>query len=348
MIGFNVLGFLISWATFLGIYSILSISLNLEVGFTGIVNFGKVAFYAIGAYIAATVSTYTILMLYNIRAAPYTTEGIIALGKYEYLNPFLDAGLFLLAIVLGFAISGIVGYLLTYPVLRVGPEFVGMTLLAFGELLRIFFQNYQPAGGSKGLMSIPHPLGWLRTPLIKDGLYTLIVLGFLVLIYLYSQKLVNSPFGRLLKAVRDDEVAALCLGKHVPRVKATILFISSGFAGIAGVLMAFYLSAINPNMFMAVVTFNIWGMVILGGMANNLGAIVGAAILTFIDRALTFVTPNLGITIITPDYIRWMSIGLLITLVLLFWPRGMVPEKPVETPPLKLIKKRGDRNEHNA
>ncbi len=340
MISFDVIGFLISWGTFLGIYSILSISLNLEVGYTGIANFGKVAFYALGAYMAAITTTYVMLWINGVAAAPYTTQGIIALGNLGPKNPLLDIGLFLASLVMGFLVAGVTGYLLSYPTLRVGPAFTGIVLLSFGELLRIFLQNYGPVGGSKGISGIPHPLIWLPDPRLRSGIYLLIVLGILAGIYLYSEKLVNSPFGRVLKAIRDDEIAALCLGKHVPKTKATTLFIGSGFAGIAGVLMAYYLSSVNPNMFVATVTFNIWGMVILGGMANNKGAILGAGIITFIDRALTFVTPNLGITLITPDYIRWMVVGLAIVLVLLFLPQGLIPEKPIKTPAIELLKER--------
>ncbi len=329
---FDVLGFLVSWGTFLGIYAILAVSLNLEVGLTGMANFGKVAFYGIGAYLAASLSVYAVLAVYHVAAAPYTTEGIIALGKYGGASPALDLGIFAASLVLGFIIAGCVGYLLTYPTLRVGPAFLGITLLAFGELLRIFLLNYQPLGASKGLSGIPHPFLWIPDPVLRERLYVLVVLGFLAVTLWFAERITNSPFGRVLKAVRDDEVAALCMGKHVPRVKATVLFIGSGMAGVAGVLLAFYMSSVNPNMFVPAVTFNIWAMVILGGMGNNKGAVVGAAIITFVDRILTFITPNLGITIITPDYVRWMIVGILIVLVLMFMPGGLVPEKPIKTP----------------
>lgn len=80
-------------------------------------------------------------------------------------------------------------------------------------------------------------------------------------------------------------------------------------------------------------------MVILGGLANNKGAILGAGIVTFVDRILTFVTPNLGISAITPDYMRWMVVGLLIVLVLMFLPKGLIPEKPIDTPVWKAVRK---------
>ncbi len=332
MIGFDILGFLVSWGTFFGIYAILAISLNLEVGYTGMANFGKVAFYGIGAYLAASISVYTILAVHHVAAAPYTTEGIIALGKLAPQSPGLVLALFIASLLLGFLLAGVVGYLLTYPTLRVGPAFLGIVLLSFGELMRIFLQNYQPLGASKGLTGIPHPFIWIHDPVWRERGFVLLVLGLLALTYWYSQRVSNSPFGRVLRAIRDDEVAALCLGKHVPRVKATVLFIGSGFAGLAGVLLAYYTSSINPNNFVPTVTFNIWAMVILGGMGNNKGAVLGAGIITFVDRMLTFITPNLGITLITPDYVRWMVVGLLIVLVLMFLPGGLIPEKPIKTP----------------
>jgi branched-chain amino acid transport system permease protein len=164
-------------------------------------------------------------------------------------------------------------------------------------------------------------------------------MGLVALTYVVVHRLVNSPLGRTLRAIRDDEIAALCLGKHVPRTKATILFIGSGFAGVAGVLLAYYLTSVNPNMFVPLVTFNVWAMIILGGIGNLRGSLLGAAIITFVDRALTFVTPQLGVAVISPDYLRWVVVGLLIVVVLLVNPKGLLPERPIKTPALDEIAK---------
>ncbi|MEM0026241.1 MAG: branched-chain amino acid ABC transporter permease, partial [Zestosphaera sp.] len=120
-------------------------------------------------------------------------------------------------------------------------------------------------------------------------------------------------------------------------IKATILFIGSGFAGMAGVLLAYYLTSVNPNMFVPAVTFNVWAMIILGGFGNLKGSLLGAAIITFVDRVLTFVTPQLGVTVISPDYLRWVIVGLLIVIVLLVNPKGLLPEKPIKTPALDVV-----------
>lgn len=342
MITFDVVGFLVSWLTLFGIYSILSLSLNVESGVSGITNFGKVIFYGVGAYISATITTYLILILNGVDVSetpPYNVNGVILLGQLGNKTPLLNVGLLLLSVILAFVASGLLGYVLTYPILRVGPAFVGFTLLSSGELMRIFLLHYEPVGASKGLMAIPTPFGWVSDGRTRDLAFLGLVLGFLALTYVVSDRLVNSPLGRTLKAIRDDEIAALCLGKHVPRIKATILFIGSGFAGVAGVLLAYYLTSVNPNMFVPAVTFNVWAMIILGGFGNLKGSLLGAAIITLVDRALTFVTPQLGLTVISPDYLRWVIVGLLIVVVLLVNPKGLLPEKPVKTPALEEVRK---------
>jgi branched-chain amino acid transport system permease protein len=342
MIGFDIIGFMISWLTLFGIYSILAITLNVESGISGITNFGKVVFYGIGAYVSAALTTYLILVLNGVNVSeipPYNINGVILLGELGNKNLVLNIGLFMLAIILSFIIAGAIGYLLTYPILRVGPEFVGFTLLSSGELIRIFLLHYEPVGASKGLMAIPNPFGWVPDSRIRQVLYLMLVLGFLALTFITMKKLVDSPLGRTLKAMRDDETAALCMGKHVPKVKATVLFIGSGFSGIAGVLLSYYFTSVNPNMFVPSVTFNAWAMIILGGLGNLMGSLLGAAIITLVDRALTFIIPLLGITIISPDYLRWLIVGLLLVIVLLVNPRGLLPEKPIKTPASKELEK---------
>ncbi|MBO3757591.1 MAG: branched-chain amino acid ABC transporter permease [Thermoproteota archaeon] len=324
----DVVGFLVSWITLFSIYSILSISLNLEAGYTGISNFGKAAFYGIGAFFAAVISLSAFLMLNGLSYPLYSLETIISMGTLSKQNPILSILIFLFTVVLAFFVSGIAGYMVSYPTLRVGPAFLGITVLSFGELLRIFLRNFQPTGGTYGLAGIPHPFAFIQDPAVKDFMFMLVTLVILAIMYIFSEKFVNSPYGRIMKSIREDEIASLCLGKDVPKIKAQVLFIGSGMAGVAGALLAYYMGSINPDIFVPSLTFEVWAMVILGGLANNKGALLGAGIITFLNRAsviLNFTFQNLPIDV---NYIRWMIVGLLIVASLLFKPEGLIPEDP--------------------
>lgn len=328
---------MLSWATIFSIYSILTMSLNLEVGYTGMTNFGKVAFFGIGAFAASSIGIWSFLVAFKLTYSLYGLDTIIALGKLAAVNPALNIAIFLLSLVVAFIIAGIFGYLITYPTLRVGPAFLGITVLSFGELMRIFLRHFEPTGGAYGLMGLPHPFAWVTNSVYKNFLFVTLALIIVFAIYLFSQRLVNSPYGRVMKCIREDEIAALCLGKNVIRWKAQVLFIASGFSGVAGALLVFYTGFVSPDLFIPSTTFDIWAMVILGGMANNRGALLGTAVITMLDRAtaiLNFIIPWFPID---PNYIRWMFTGILIIVVLMFRPSGLLPEKRLETPAWEVI-----------
>lgn len=338
----EILSFIMAWLIYFAIYAILAITLNLEAGTAGVVNFGKVAFFGLGAYIGAIVNTYLLLLLAGVdisKYPPYTAEGVIELGRIAVNNPILVLGVFALSLILAFLIVGIFGYLLTYPIIRVGSGFVGFTLLSVGEVLRAIYINSEFVGGVQGMLGIPQPFIWVGNPFISDLCYMVVALLFFALTYWLAYRLINSPLGRTLRAIRDDDTAALCLGKDVPRIKSMVLFISSGLSGVAGALYASYISSVNPQMFGMLVTFNIWAMIIIGGLGSPLGAIAGTFILTLIERVLAFITPLLGSLPFSSDYLRPIIIGLIMTIVLIRYPKGIFPEKPIKTPAIDVLRK---------
>ncbi len=335
----DILGFLLSWLTFLAIYTILSLSLNLEYGFAGQANFGKVAFYAIGGYTASVFSISLFLRVYGLGYALHELDTLIVMGKLVPKDPVLDVVSFVASLVLAFVISGAIGYLIAYPTLRVGPEFVGITILSFGELLRVFLSNYQTLGGPYGLGGIPNPFSWINDVVTKNVCYTVTVIVLSALIYLFLQRLVNSPYGRALKAVREDESASLSFGKNVQKLRSQVFFIGSGLAGIAGALYAHYATFVSPDNFIPSVTFDVWTIVILGGKGNNKGVVVGAILLTLVDRltsVLYFLFPGFPID---PNFIRWMLMGLILVVALIFRPEGLLREGSTETIAWKVLAK---------
>jgi len=338
----DIISFITAWLTYFAIYSIVAITLNLEAGTAGIVNFGKVAFFGLGAYIGAIINTYLLLMAAGVdpyKCPPYTSEGVIELTRIAASEPGLVIGIFILSLVLSFLITGLFGYFLTYPIIRVGSGFVGFALLSVGEVLRAIYINTEFVGGIHGMLGIPQPFTWIRNPLISDLCYMVLTVFFFILTYMLAHRIINSPLGRSLRAIRDDDIAALCLGKDVPRMKSKILFISSGLTGVAGALYASYFSSVNPQMFVILITFNIWAMIIIGGLGNPLGSVLGALILSLIERILAFITPIIGGLPFSPDYLRPIIIGTLMVTVLIKYPRGMLPEKPIKTPAMELLKR---------
>ncbi|MBS7625131.1 MAG: branched-chain amino acid ABC transporter permease [Candidatus Bathyarchaeia archaeon] len=328
---FDIVSFLVSWFPIFSIYAILALCLNMEIGYTGMANFGLVAFYAIGAFVAGYTSMTIFLSFYGYNYPIYSLDAIITMGKIAGRTPWLNISVFILSLILAFLVAGLAGYLVSFPTLRVGPAFLGITILSFGEMLRVFMKHFQPTGGSYGLLGIPHPFAWVSDPLIKNLLFVIVTLVILILVFIYFELLANSPYGRALKSIREDEIASLCLGKPVPRIKAELLFVASGVSGIAGALYVFYLGSVAPDMFVTAVTFEVWSMVILGGRGNNMGAILGALIFSLLNRAtaiLNFIFLDL---LIDPNYIRWMITGILIIIVLMYRPKGILAEKTVKT-----------------
>lgn len=340
---FDLIGFLISWLTLFGIYAILALCLNMEIGYTGMANFGLVAFFGIGAFVASYTSMSIFLSFYGYDYPVYSLDAIIAIGKVAGRTPWLNIAVFLFSLALSFLVAGLSGYLISYPTLRVGPAFLGITILSFGEMLRVFMKHFTPTGGAYGILGIPHPFAWVSDPALKNLSFLVLTLAILAGTLVYFELLANSPYGRVLKSIREDEVASLCIGKPVPKIKAELLFVASGISGVAGALYAFYLGSVTPDMFITTVTFEVWSMVILGGRGNNFGSLLGTLVFTLLNRAtsvLNFMLPGL---LIDPNYIRWMITGALIVIILIYKPKGLLPEKPVKTEAWKIFEREKEK-----
>jgi branched-chain amino acid transport system permease protein len=331
-------------ATSFGIYVILALSFNLEYGYAGQPNLGKVFFYSVGAYVGGAITTHALWALMGAPAdVPFMQGQAAALRQaFARANPGAILGLFVVSLVAAALIGAAVGYLAAYPALRLRGDFLAIVLIAVGEAGRVFGRNYEPlAGGVFGLPGVPNPFAWLP-PRVDSGVYAILVLAIAAFMYLFARRLSNSPFGRLLKSVRDDELAASVYGKDAPRVKGYVLAIGSGMAGVAGALYVFYVQQVYADDFIPLISFAAVTMVMLGGVANHRGAIVGAAFMTMVDFMTRPVfLAILGINWQPPfdlNYVRYLVTGVIIIVVLLFRPKGLIPERPVETVALRIAK----------
>lgn len=286
--------YLLDTFIYIGIYAILAISLNLEAGYTRLMNFGKVAFFAIGAYTS---------VLLSMAGEP-----------------------FILGLLAGAILSALFGFLVALPALRLRADYLAIVTLSFGEILRLFFLNEQwLTNGPMGIRGIPQPL----FSIFKENylfFYAAVVLFFLAVCYFFSEKIIHSPFGITLKAIRDDEDAVSAFGRDTFRFKVKIFMIGSAMAGISGALFAHYIAFISPDMFFPSLTFSIWTMMVIGGSANNLGVIAGAVLIQFFERGTRFIKDFVELPI-EPSNLRIIVIGLLLILFILYKPAGIIKER---------------------
>jgi ABC-type branched-subunit amino acid transport system permease subunit len=292
-----VVNFLIYLLTMIGIYSLLAISLNFQVGFTGLINFGQVAFFCIGAYTSS---------LLVVKAGAPIVIGFLG----------------------GMALSGLLGYLMSIPTKSLKSDYWAIATLASGEVVRLVALNEDwLTAGPFGVMSIPQPLGWLFSRDTYPFFYLLLVIACVVIAYFFLSLLTNSPFGRNLKTIRDEEELCLSLGKDTQKLKLQAMVVAGMVAGLAGALFAFYITYISPENFKPIETFLMWAMIIVGGRGNHLGAIVGAVVIQLFNVSTRFIG---GYVPFSSDFmaaLRMVIIGLLIILFLLYRPEGLAKER---------------------
>lgn len=292
----GLINFLIYLATMMGIYGILALGLNFHYGFSGLVNFGHVGFFAIGAY----------------------TSTLITMAGAPFLVGVLLAGV----------TGGLLGVIVALPTSKLSVHYWAITTLGIGEIIRLIAVNEEwLTRGSFGIPGIPQPLRSVIPASVYPIFYLGIVMIFLGLTYFIIRKLVNSPFGRVLKAVREEDDLALAMGKPVFHFKVKAMAVGAMFTGIAGALFAHYMTYISPLDFMPIVTFIIWAMVIVGGKGNEVGSIVGAIVVVIFFNSTRFLKDYLPLSGQTVASLRMVAIGILLILVVLFMRGGIVREK---------------------
>ena len=329
----------IALTTFFGISAIMALSLNLQYGLAGIPNFGQAMFVSLGAYTAGWAYTRLLPLLAGRDfIAPCGAQlGQALQMRSEILRTLPAIGLtnFVLTLLLAMLVGGAVGWLASYPALRLKEEwYLALVLLVGGEIVRIVARGYEPLiCAHNGLSGIGQPFVWLRPGAVAATVFAAFVLLLAGLTYLYCERLVRSPFGRLLKALREDDRAALSLGKPVSRVRGQVMFIGSILAALSGVLFAVNLGFVSANDYGVALTLDVWVMVVLGGIGNNRGALLGALIVTLLDRVTAVAAIQLnGLGFQWEfNYVRFILFGLILLFMLRYRPQGLLPESPATT-----------------
>src|SRR6478672_405499 len=349
----NYLVFLVSLT---GTFALFSLGLNLQWGFTGLINFGHVAFLTIGAYTTVLLSS----------------KGV----------PLI------IAVLIGAGISALLGLLIGFSTLRLREDYLAIVTIGVSELIRLVALNEEwLTRGSFGVQGYPLPLAnfnpnlplkllmigvltlllgatlwqlwqWsankLKVPsqlilAIVAALLCLIVYGVgaialydynpraglmlltlltLALVYWLLERLVRSPWGRVLKAIREDEQIPKALGKNVFWYKLQALMLGGAIAGISGSFFAWYLTTVYPSNFEPLITFNAWTIVVLGGAGNNLGPILGAIIFWGYDTLTRlFLHDIVHLDASREGAFRIMVIGLILMVIMMWRPQGILGKK---------------------
>jgi branched-chain amino acid transport system permease protein len=307
----GLLTYFIFFLTVAGIYAVLSLGLNVQWGFTGQINIGVAAFFAIGAYSSAIVTT---------AASPHH------LGGFEL--PFL------LGVVGAMLASGILAFCIGLITLNLRGDYLAIASIGIAEIIRLFLKNEGwLTNGVRGIPAIPKPLSGLT----EGGdalLFLLVILVFVAVTYLALERLYRSPWVRVLRAIRVNEDAVQAAGKNVLRFRLEAFVLGSVIMGIGGALYAHFTTFISPSAFDPMFgTFLVWVMLIAGGSGNNKGALLGAVIIWGVWSGTEIFTTRLPEMWVTrASAIRIFLVGALLECILIFRPQGLLPEKPPKTP----------------
>ena len=308
MIG--VISYLVFFTTLAAILSIAVMGLNLQWGNTGLFNGGVVAFFGAGGYVT------------------------LILGGTPQAGHLGGFGLpYAAALTGGMVAAGLVAWIVGALTLRLRHDYLAIATFGFGVAFENLVRNAEAlSGGAKGFRGFERPL----RDVLGDGftynlVFLCVVLVLLVAVYLFLERLIRSPFGRLLRAIREDETAARALGKSPPTIRLTAFVAGSVIMGLSGGLYATFYAFISPQDVLPVLTFQIWAMLIVGGAGNNRGAILGAFLVwaawTASGWALSRFAP-VDAQLYTGT-IQYILIGMVIVGMLIWRPEGLLPERLV-------------------
>ncbi|MGA2916602.1 MAG: branched-chain amino acid ABC transporter permease [Sedimentisphaerales bacterium] len=272
-----------------GIYIILTLSLNLLVGYTGLAALGHAAFSCVGAYASS-------LLALNYGLSPW------------------------FGLLIGACVAAILGVFIGVPSLRLKGDYLALATFGFGVIVYSIAKNWvSVTRGPMGLPGIP-AFSILGIQLSDVWQYLVLVAVFVFVTYFIINRIVNSPFGRVLRGIREDEIAALAMGKNINKYKIIVFIVGAFFAGIAGSLYAHYITFIDPSSFTVMESITILLMVVFGGMGSLGGSFVGAAVLVIFPELLRF----LGMPSSIAAPLRQMIYGLLLIILMLKRPQGIL------------------------
>ncbi|MDF2616269.1 MAG: livM2 [Sedimentibacter sp.] len=298
------------------IYAIVSVSMNLVNGFTGLFSLGQAGFMAIGAY---TVAVFTVPV--------EAREAIFYIVPQNPLVANIELPFFV-ALILGGLMASLVAVLIGMPVLRLKSDYLAIATLGFSEIIRIVFTNMKTiTNGALGIKSIPQmPTMW-------------VFFGAMIISVILIVLLINSSYGRAFKAIREDDIAAEAMGINLFKHKVLSFAIGAFFAGIGGGLLASLLGTVDPKQFYFTMTYNFLLIIVLGGMGSISGTVIASFVVTVGLEVLRFFDDSLvlfgyEVPIFRAGF-RMVIFSVLLMILVLFFRNGLMGQKELSW---KLVK----------
>jgi branched-chain amino acid transport system permease protein len=313
------------------LYVMLALGLNIVVGYAGLLDLGYVAFYAVGAY------------LYALLSSPQLAE------NFEFIRQMFPDGLhnsIWLVVPLGAGVAALFGAMLGAPTLRLRGDYLAIVTLGFGEIVRIFLNNLNApiniTNGPQGITNIdPIEIGGIslgKTQTFFDievpsvYLYYYLFLILAIIIIIVTIRLQDSRLGRAWMAIREDEIAAKAMGINTRNVKLLAFAMGASFGGVAGAMFASFQGFVSPESFTLMESVVIVSMVVLGGMGHVPGVILGAILLYAIPEVLRYVAKPaqlaiFGQELVAPEALRMLLFGLSMVVIMLYRPSGLWPAR---------------------
>jgi branched-chain amino acid transport system permease protein len=289
-----MLSYLTAIAIITLIYTLLSLGLTLQYGLTGLINFGHVGFFAIGAYTSALLAMHGVPIVFSFAAAAL--------------------------------VAGLAAWPIGLVSLRLRDDYFAIVTLGFSETVRIVITSEKwLTNGVQGIPGVPRLYESLDVGLIAQMAILATIAAVTVIVALGMQRIVKSPFGRIIEAIRDNEEALTALGKYPAGFKIQVLILSSALAGIAGAFYAHYITYIVPEQFIPLVTFQVWMAIIIGGVGRISGAVVGTILLMVMLEGSRFLRDFIpGVSEVEMASLRIGVVGLMLILFTMYRPQGLM------------------------
>ena len=337
-------------AMYFGLFVIVAMALNFQYGNAGIPNMGCAVQVIVGGF---TVSAFTVRLIFMM----VETAGVPLMGwqsdyDFTYNNPvnvamantyikdhmMLGVSMLLFSLAVSLVMGALIGWLISLPAIRLRATYLMIVLITMADAAQIFGRNIPAiAGGTLGIF-IPNVFNWY--PGDRTILTAVITLFLGLISFFVFRTMLNSPYGRLMRAIRENEITVGSVGKNVVGIRRNILMFASGITSLTGTMVAFYFSfVVEANYQRAFWTYWPWLMLILGGPGNNAGTFLGCALIVAMRRVIIVNKWVLQQFLFFPvAYFESVLLGVLLILVIMFRPNGIIPEKLLYIPGINYTK----------